>query len=64
MANEDGNLLTVEEAQKKGLSEAKINYLKFTRETIADYKEDMSKDNFENVVMEAIKVDKGFQEDF
>jgi len=64
MANEDGNLLTVEEAQKKGLSEAKINYLKFTRETIADYKEDMSKDNFENVVMEAIKVDKGFQEAF
>lgn len=64
MVNEDGNLMTVEEAQKKGLSEAKINYLKFTRETIADYKDDMSKDNFENVVMEAIKVDKGFQEAF
>lgn len=64
MVNEDGNLLTVEEAQKKGLSEAKINYLKFTRETIADYKEDMTKDNFENTVMEAIKVDKGFQEAF
>lgn len=64
MVNEDGNLLTVEEAEKKGLSEAKINYLKFTRETIADYKEDMTKDDFENTVMEAIKVDKGFQEAF
>lgn len=64
MADKDGNLLTVDEAKSQGLSEAKINYLKFTRETIADFKEDLAKDNYENVVMEAIKVDKGFMEAF
>lgn len=57
-------LYTLEKAKKIGFSEAKMNYLKFTRETIADYKDEMSKDDFENVVMEAIKVDKGFQEAF
>ncbi len=64
MVNKDGNLMTIEDAKKEGLSEAKINYLKFTRETIADYKEDISNDNYENIVMEAIKVDKDFQEAF
>jgi len=62
MENENGELLTVEEAQAKGLSEAKINYLKFTRETIADYKGLLEENDFENAVMDAIRIDKGFME--
>lgn len=64
MDNGEGGLLTVDEAKAKGYSEARINYLKFTRETIADFKDDLTKDNYENVVMDAIKVDKGFMEAF
>lgn len=64
MDNGEGGLLTVDEAKAKGYSEARINYLKFTRETIADFKDDLTKDNYENVVMDAIKVDKGFTEAF
>ena len=57
-------LLTIDEAQKMGLSEAKINYLKFTRETIADFKDELVNNDFENAVMDSIKVDKGFMEAF
>lgn len=62
MENEKGELLTVEEAKAKGLSEAKINYLKFTRETIADYKGTLEENDFENSVMDAIRIDKSFME--
>ena len=62
MENEKGELLTVEEAKAKGLSEAKINYLKFTRETIADYKGTLEENDFENAVMDAIRIDKSFME--
>lgn len=62
MENENGELLTVEEAKAKGLSEAKVNYLKFTRETIADYKGQLEENDFENAVMDAIRIDKGFME--
>lgn len=60
MINEDGELLTVDEA--KGLSDAKLNYLKFTRETIADFKGQLEEGDFENTVMDAIRIDKGFME--
>ena len=57
-------LYTIDEAKQMGLSEAKINYLKFTRETIASYNSQMSDNNFENVVLDSIKVDKNFMEAF
>ena len=62
MENEKGELLTIEEAKAKGLSEAKINYLKFTRETIADYKGTLEENDFENAVMDSIRIDKSFME--
>ena len=62
MSDKDGNLMTIDEAKAKGLSEAKINYLKFTRETIADYRGQLEENNFENAVMQAIRIDKGFME--
>lgn len=62
MINKDGELLTIDEAKNQGLSDAKINYLKFTRETIADYKGQLEEGDFENAVMDAIRIDKGFME--
>lgn len=62
MTNADGELMTIDEAKAKGLSEAKTNYLKFTRETIADYKGQLEENDFENAVMDAIRIDKGFME--
>ena len=62
MVNEDGNYLTIDEAKAKGLSKAKIDYLDFHRETVAGYRESMSENDFENVKMGAIRVDKNFRE--
>ena len=62
MENDKGELLTVDEAKAKGLSEAKINYLKFTRETIADFRGQLEENNFENAVMDSIRIDKNFME--
>lgn len=62
--DKDGELLTVKEAEDMGLSQAKINYLKFTRETISDFNNEMTDNDFENAVMDSIKVDKGFMEAF
>lgn len=62
MDNGDGKLITVDQAKERGYSQAKINYLSFTRETLAENKDQLTKDNFENAVMEAVKVDKHFRE--
>jgi len=62
MINEDGNYLTIDEAKAKGLSKAKLDYLDFHRETVAGYRESMSENNYENVKMAAIRVDKNFRE--
>jgi len=62
MINKDGEYLTVEEAQAKGLSQAKINYLKFHREVVNSYRNEMAANDFENVKMGAIRVDKNFRE--
>lgn len=62
--DKNGELLTVKEAEDVGLSQAKINYLKFTRETISDFNDEMTANDFENVIMDSIKVDKGFKEAF
>lgn len=62
--DKNGELLTVKEAEAMGLSQAKINYLKFTRETISDFNDEMSANDFENAVMDSIKVDKKFMEAF
>ena len=62
MINEDGNYLTIDEAKAKGLSKAKLDYLDFHRETVAGYRESMSANDYENVKMGAIRVDKNFRE--
>lgn len=62
MINEKGEYLTVKEAEAKGLSEAKINYLKFHREIVDSYRNEMDANDFENIKMAAIRVDKNFME--
>lgn len=62
MINKDGEYLTVKEAEAKGLSEAKINYLKFHREIVDSYRNEMAANDFENAKMAAIRVDKNFME--
>jgi len=62
MINEDGNYLTIDEAKAKGLSKAKLDYLDFHRETVSGYRESMSANDYENVKMGAIRVDKNFRE--
>lgn len=62
MINEDGNYLTIDEAKAKGLSKAKLDYLDFHRETVAGYRKIMSANDYENVKMAAIRVDKNFRE--
>ncbi len=62
MINEDGNYLTIDEAKAKGLSKAKLDYLDFHRETVAGYRKSMSANDYENVKMAAIRVDKNFRE--
>ena len=62
MIDENGNYLTIDEAKAKGLSKAKLDYLDFHRETVAGYRESMSANDYENVKMAAIRVDKNFRE--
>lgn len=62
MINEDGEYLTMDEAKSKGLSQAKLDYLDFHRETVAGYRESMSANDYENSKMAAIRVDKNFRE--
>jgi hypothetical protein len=62
MINEKGDYLTIDEAKAKGLSKAKLDYLDFHRETVAGYRESMSANDYENVKMGAIRVDKNFRE--
>jgi hypothetical protein len=62
MINKDGEYLTIDEAKKQGLSKAKLDYLDFHRETVAGYRESKSANDYENVKMGAIRVDKNFRE--
>jgi hypothetical protein len=62
MIDDNGNYLTIDEAKAKGLSKAKLDYLDFHRETVAGYRESMSANDYENVKMGAIRVDKNFRE--
>lgn len=61
--NGKGDLITVEEAKKKGLSEAQINYLKFVREQIAEREGIVGSDAYD-MNMSVIKTDKRFYESF
>lgn len=63
MDNGKGELITVEEAEKKSLSEAQINFLKYTREKIGE-KKGLSVSESHDAVMESLKMDKKFYESF
>lgn len=63
MDNGKGDLITVEEAKKQGLSEAQINFLKYTREKIGEKKGLVAEESYD-VPMEALKMDKKFYESF
>jgi len=63
LEGKDGKFITVDEAKKKKLSEAQINYLKFVRNTVAAKAGviDNLKDNW-NSEMEVLRADKKFYE--
>ena len=63
--NGEGEYLTVNEAKKKGLSEAQIEFLKFMRELVAERQGLMNTEvDVDNMIMEVIKTDKGFRETY
>lgn len=61
--NGKGDLITVSEANKKGLSEAQINYLKFVREQIAEREGIIGSETYD-IPMSVIKTDKMFYESY
>lgn len=61
--NGSGDLITLDEAKKKGLSEAQINYLKFVREQIAERKGIIGSEAYD-IPMSVIKTDKRFYENY
>lgn len=63
--NGEGEYLTVNEAKKKGLSEAQIEFLKYMRELVAERQGLMNTEvDVDNMIMEVIKTDKGFRETY
>jgi len=59
--NGKGEMLTVEEAENNGLSEAQINFLKFYRELIAEHKNLVDGDIY-NMPLQVLKTDPSFRE--
>jgi len=62
MDNGKGELLTIEEAKKKNLSEPQIAYLKYVRELIAKRKGLIEDPAIYDMDMEVLRLDKGFAE--
>lgn len=60
----NGKMLTVSEAEANGLSEAKIKFLKFMRELLAEREELESNEDIYNSDLEVLKTNKEFQEAF
>jgi len=58
-----GDLITLEEAKQKGLSEAQINYLKFVREQIGERKGIIGSEAYD-IPMSVVKTDKRFYESY
>lgn len=59
-----GKILTIEEAKKKGLSQAQMKYLEYVRETIAERQKLTEDEDKYNMDMDILKIDKGFYEAF
>lgn len=62
--NGKGQLITLDEAKAKGLSDAQIKYLKYVRDLIAKRQEIGADGDVYNTEMDVIKLDKGFSEAF
>lgn len=63
--NGQGEYLTVNEAKKKGLSDAQIEFLKYMRELVAEREGLMSIGaDVDNMIMEVVKIDPGFKETY
>lgn len=62
--NGQGELLTINEAKKKGLSAAQIEFLKYMRELIAEREGALEEEDIYNKPMEVIKADKSVMETF
>lgn len=60
----NGKIITLNEAKKKNLSKAQIEYLKFVRDLIATRKELLNQPDIYNMDMEVLKLDKGFYESY
>lgn len=60
----NGKMITLNEAKKKNLSKAQIEYLKFVRDLIATRKELLNQPDIYNMDMEVLKLDKGFYESY
>ena len=58
----DGKYLTLDEAKKQGLSDAKINFLKYVRELVAEREGLIGDEEIYNSDMGVVKIDKGFVE--
>ena len=64
MDNGSGDLLTLNEAKAKGLSEAQIDFLKYTRELVAEHKKMILDEAVYNMPLQIMKTDATFVETF
>lgn len=64
MDNGQGSLITMDQAKAKGYSKARLDYLDFTRNLLAERRNMMEADNYANADMEVIRTDKKFMESF
>lgn len=64
MDNDEGGLITMDQAKAKGYSKAKLDYLDFTRKMLAERRNMMEANNYENADMDVIRTDKKFMESF
>lgn len=62
--NGKGGMITLEQAKKKGLSNAQIEYLKYVRDLMSKRMELIGDEDIYNMDMEVLKLDKGFSEAF
>jgi len=62
MDDGEGNLITVSQAEAKGLSDAQINFLKYQRELIAEMQGMINDPAVYNMPMQVLKIDPTFQE--
>jgi hypothetical protein len=60
----NGELLTLNEAEAKNLSDAQINFLKYQRELIAEHKGMIVDDAVYNMPLQVLKTDPSFKEAF